>query len=267
MSLSVISSSPLYPFILGAICICAYYVNSLYALRNTTTIPKGQRFLLVTAHPDDECMFFSPTITNLLAAGNQVSVLCLSNGDADGLGKIRVKELVRSCSMLGCQAHQRDTLVDSMSEKWDIKVIVREITQHVKEHPVDAFITFDEHGVSGHPNHISILPAIREYRKNTKSQALIWKLRSTTLVRKYIGLGDVMPSLILATWRVAVTPGKRSRKKDNQMCLMGDPIQTLRGQRAMVFGHWSQMRWFRWFWVVIGRYMYINELSKVIEPR
>ena len=37
------------------------------------------RVLLITAHPDDECMFFSPT---LLALGRQqqVYLLCLTDG-------------------------------------------------------------------------------------------------------------------------------------------------------------------------------------------
>ena len=36
--------------------------------------------LILTAHPDDEVMFFTPTILALLAAGWEVSGLCLSNG-------------------------------------------------------------------------------------------------------------------------------------------------------------------------------------------
>lgn len=36
--------------------------------------------LILTAHPDDEVMFFTPTILALLAAGWKVGALCLSNG-------------------------------------------------------------------------------------------------------------------------------------------------------------------------------------------
>lgn len=39
-----------------------------------------QKVLIITAHPDDECMFFSPTIQSLLNSGHFVHVLCLSNG-------------------------------------------------------------------------------------------------------------------------------------------------------------------------------------------
>ena len=36
--------------------------------------------LLVTAHPDDECMFFAPTVTSLVARGAELWLLCLSTG-------------------------------------------------------------------------------------------------------------------------------------------------------------------------------------------
>ena len=49
--------------------------------------------LLVTAHPDDECMFFTPAILGLQAAGVAVHVLCLSTGNFDGLGATRALEL------------------------------------------------------------------------------------------------------------------------------------------------------------------------------
>ena len=41
--------------------------------------------LLLTAHPDDEVMFFTPTILALLAAGWEVAGLCLSNGQSSNM--------------------------------------------------------------------------------------------------------------------------------------------------------------------------------------
>ena len=45
-------------------------------------IPQAGRVLLVTAHPDDETIFFSPTISALRHAGNEVFLLCFTNGIA-----------------------------------------------------------------------------------------------------------------------------------------------------------------------------------------
>lgn len=38
------------------------------------------RVLLITAHPDDESMFFAPTVITLTQANVEVFLLCLSEG-------------------------------------------------------------------------------------------------------------------------------------------------------------------------------------------
>lgn len=72
------------------------------------------RILLLTAHPDDECMFFSPSLTglnNYELAGTglipELFSLCLSIGDADGLGDVRRNELKKSLDVLGIHAGRR----------------------------------------------------------------------------------------------------------------------------------------------------------------
>lgn len=37
--------------------------------------------LILTAHPDDECMFFAPTVISLASNGCNISALCLSAGN------------------------------------------------------------------------------------------------------------------------------------------------------------------------------------------
>lgn len=82
--------------ILTAICALAVYLCAGVHSKSGN-MPLGQHALLLTAHPDDECMFFAPTV---LAHPN-ISALCLSTGNADGLGATRAKELIRSYSALG----------------------------------------------------------------------------------------------------------------------------------------------------------------------
>jgi N-acetylglucosaminylphosphatidylinositol deacetylase len=70
---------------------------------------QSPRILLLTAHPDDEAMFFAPTLLALSTHEPPINVysLCLSTGDADGLGKIRVKEYEKSHDVLGIAPGRR----------------------------------------------------------------------------------------------------------------------------------------------------------------
>lgn len=89
--------------------------------RNEPGSPKVKA-LVVTAHPDDECMFFGPTILGLRQQNAEVYGLVLSNGEysctcfpkfltgsnqvahpgnSEGLGKERELELVESYAILG----------------------------------------------------------------------------------------------------------------------------------------------------------------------
>ena len=69
------------------------------------------RVLLLTAHPDDEAFFFGPTITALNRLDDlELYSLCLSVGDGDGVGEVRVEELGRSLGVLGVIEERRKVL-------------------------------------------------------------------------------------------------------------------------------------------------------------
>lgn len=74
----------------------------------------NQNVLLLTAHPDDETMFFAPTV---LAFTSEVYSLCLSNGDVDGLGTVRAKELNNSLDILGIKSNKRALLSHPYAHK------------------------------------------------------------------------------------------------------------------------------------------------------
>ncbi|KAM9596611.1 N-acetylglucosaminyl-phosphatidylinositol de-N-acetylase isoform 3-T3 [Trichechus inunguis] len=67
----------------------------------TGQLRAGSRTLLVIAHPDDEAMFFAPTVLSLARLRHRVSLLCFSTGNYYNQGEIRKKELLQSCDVLG----------------------------------------------------------------------------------------------------------------------------------------------------------------------
>ena len=126
--------------------------------------PNRDRVALVIAHPDDEAMFFAPTIKELVSEGKELTVICFSNGGFDGLGQIRAEELQASCQGLGVShVHLIDhpELQDGPKESWSHSLIAQLLQEHQKEGRYGTFITFDDRGVSGHPNHISVHYGVR----------------------------------------------------------------------------------------------------------
>ena len=93
----------------------SYAASSLLSPSSSSPSPssslRNKRICLLIAHPDDEAMFFAPTLLALTRpeAGNHVKILCLSTGDAEGLGETRKKELVKSAMMLG--VHDEDDVL------------------------------------------------------------------------------------------------------------------------------------------------------------
>ena len=67
---------------------------------------RSKKVLLLTAHPDDEVLFFSPTLL-AVPRGVQVFSLCLSYGDSEGLGQVRKQEFHRAMDVLKIPENRR----------------------------------------------------------------------------------------------------------------------------------------------------------------
>ena len=115
---------------------------SLAALTDATTTTIA---IFVIAHPDDEAMFFLPTICGLKHHKQQnpdcqLWLVCLSNGNYNGLGKQREQELYQSCNYPNCfdQIHiiHHSQLQDSPITRWPLGVIAHVLNQLVLGYPV-----------------------------------------------------------------------------------------------------------------------------------
>ncbi|MXQ89449.1 hypothetical protein E5288_WYG000772 [Bos mutus] len=166
----------------------------------------GSRTLLVTAHPDDEAMFFAPTILGLARLRHQLFLLCFSAGNYYNQGEIRKKELLQSCDVLGIPPsnvmiiENRD-FPDDPDVCWDPERAADVLLQHVEANGIKLVVTFDEGGVSGHSNHVALNAAVR-YDVTPLSPApagcSVLTLQSVNLLRKYLCLLDLPCSLLLA---------------------------------------------------------------------
>ncbi|CAD5206139.1 unnamed protein product [Bursaphelenchus okinawaensis] len=111
-------------------------------------------------------MFFAPTILSLLAQQCKVSVLCVSTGNFHGKGNIRRQEMFDACESMGIPKSDvtvmdLDDMQDGKANKWEVERLANIILQHVKDLKLDVIVTFDENGISYHPNHIACFNAVR----------------------------------------------------------------------------------------------------------
>lgn len=121
--------------------------------------------LIVIAHPDDETIFFYPTINALQSKSIKVNILCLSNGNFYNMGNIREQEMRNLCEHLKLNSVEiinNDKLRDDLYFNWDPHIVANEISKYIlnKENKIGAIFTFDSKGVSKHPNHISVYNGI-----------------------------------------------------------------------------------------------------------
>jgi len=240
---------------------------------------RNKSIVLLIAHPDDEAMFFAPTLLALTdpSLGNHLKILCLSSGDADGLGAIRKKELVKSGLLLGLRSEEDVFVIespdfpDSMTTNWATDKISSLLTttftrasgstkSAVRKPTIDVLITFDARGISSHPNHKSLYHGARAFAsslasKASKAPVALYSLTSINIVRKYSSFMDVVASIF------AMAFGRSGRMREGRLVFMSGLGEMRRAQRAMTDAHVSQMRWFRWGWIVLSRYMVVNDLK------
>lgn len=216
----------------------------------------GQKVTLLIAHPDDEAMFFGPALDLLTRdeQKNQVSILCLSTGNDEGLGDIRRSELVASAAIFGVAEKNvhvldRPELQDGMENDWDTSVVAGVIEEILPE--TQTIVTFDSEGVSGHINHRSVYAGALVYAKEHPGVS-VWTLESVPVYRKYTAVIDGFVTTLL---RSILPSGTRISTASDYKAYMD-------ARKAMVAAHVSQMKWFRYGWITLSRYMWFNELVR-----
>lgn len=222
-------------------------------LVNNVKFPQHKRILIIISHPDDECMFFGPTILTLTRRNNcETYILCLSKGNFENKGSFRRKELWDSCRILGIP-ESNITLVnatylpDDPNVEWKVESTAKIILNTVESLDIEGIITFDRDGISQHPNHCAVYYSTASLclAKLLPKDCKIYTLDSINIIRKYISVIDLVCTFIMST---------------NWFILNWNEASIVRNAMQM---HKSQMKWFRWLYIYFSRYMFINSLSEI----
>lgn len=144
---------------------------------------------------------------------------------------------------------------------------------------IDVILTFDEHGVSNHPNHrslyhgaVTFLRALMKGKSGYSCPVSMYTLTSTNIFRKYSGIFDSFLTMVIGAINNLIDSvkiaGKKGMAKSNSngcashLLYISSFNDWVQARTAMTDGHKSQMLWFRWGWITVGRYMFVNDLKK-----
>ncbi|KAF8934524.1 putative deacetylase LmbE-like domain-containing protein [Dissophora ornata] len=278
-----------YALVLTTVCAYAFFQGRYLKTPLTQT-----SIVLVIAHPDDEVMFFGPTLAELTRPehGNTVRVLCMSSGNHDGIGETRKKELVASCKSFGIrESHvtilEREELKDGPKELWDPSLVGDQMNLYAKKHNIETIITFDDRGVSSHINHVACYVGLTYFIQTFKERTPVkscYVLKSISLLRKYASVLDLPITMVMTEALMPMAPSisqwistgnttsvaggsnynaDRSIIRPRELLFVSSPKAIAQAKGAME-KHESQMVWFRKLYVVFSRYMSINELRRVM---
>ncbi len=132
---------------------------------------------------------------------------------------------------------------------------------------IDVLITFDATGISSHPNHIALyhgatlfLTKIMKGHSSYACPVSLYTLPTINIVRKYTFILDLIPTFLSGIFGSLF--GGVKAHKDDRVVFVNDVVRYWKAREAMVNGHKSQMVWFRWGWIGVGRYMVVNDLRR-----
>lgn len=214
---------------------------------------RAKRVLLVTAHPDDECMFFGPFIIRLLKKEmTLVYILCMSKGDYKNKGILRKQELYDSCRVLGVPSENIYLCCSTLRKDgpmfdWKPESTSEVIRTYVETLDIDTIVTFDQGGVSGHVNHSALFHSVVHMHKRNllPPNCKVFLLASVGIMRKYSGMMDCALSLILSNHIFILSPLEQQVLK------------------TAMSKHGSQWVWFRKLYIYFSRYAYINTFTEL----
>ncbi len=239
--------------------------NNKFLLQDTDK--SNYKILLVIAHPDDETIFFSPLLILLRHLKYRTHILCLSNGNFDGLGGIREKELIDSAATFGIEETDvriinNPLLQDNLYNYWPSFEVAKEIEKYMKEIcPISVF-TFDNYGVSGHKNHISTYygaKIVYNKLKDTDRYIPFYELESVSLIRRFSGINDLFFTFYAALFLLFLQIFNVKKYSENNVVCSLNNLSVI---YAMNY-HKSQLSIIMRIHILLSRYSYVNTYKRI----
>lgn len=151
--------------------------------RVDSALPDWDRVLATVAHPDDESFGLGAVIDAFVDRGAKVTVLCLTHGEAstlhgfDGdLSAVRAGELADAGRVLGVTGIHLLDYPDGGLAGVDLAELSAQVLAHAQASSAQGVLTFDDTGITGHPDHIRATHAAIQAARRAGFGVLAWTL-------------------------------------------------------------------------------------------
>ncbi|MDP2775175.1 MAG: PIG-L deacetylase family protein [Nocardioides sp.] len=215
-------------------------------------LPPWRSVLAVVAHPDDESFGLGAVLAAFAGAGAQVSVLCLTRGEAStlhgvagDLTELRADELTAAAAALGLDHVELLTYPDGRLPEVNLDQLAGHAVTTARGVGADGLIGFDLTGVTGHPDHAHATAAAIHAADSLDLPVLGWTVPDTVARRlreEYGAPFDGYPE----TGIDLVVTVDRARQRQAVAC---HPSQAVPGsvlwRRLELLGDQEHLRWLR----------------------
>lgn len=162
---------------------------------STSDLAQISRVLAVVAHPDDESFGLGAVVAALVEDGATVEVLCFTHGEGSTLGQaagseggsalgaVRAGELQAAAEVLGVARTRLLDRPDGGLAEVPLDVLAEPVTAMAGDFSPDAFLVFDDSGITGHPDHKRATAAALAVAEHTDLLVLAWAIPSTVADR------------------------------------------------------------------------------------
>jgi LmbE family N-acetylglucosaminyl deacetylase len=129
---------------------------------------KELKLMCILGHPDDESLGTGGILARYASQGVRTYLVTATRGERgwfgspeenpgqEELGRIREKELRAAAGVLGLQEVNFLDYIDGEYDQADSAEAIGKIVGHIRRVQPDVVVTFDQNGLYGHPDHITI---------------------------------------------------------------------------------------------------------------
>jgi LmbE family N-acetylglucosaminyl deacetylase len=123
-------------------------------------LPTASSVLVVCAHPDDESFGLGAVLAAFVEQGARTAVLCFTRGEAStlhategDLATVRSREFEQAAAVLGVSRSELLDYPDGRLADQSLSELTAHAVRMANEVGADLLLTFDEGGITGHPDH------------------------------------------------------------------------------------------------------------------